>query len=153
MTTLAPLSPGVAKSFEPKTRAQRRIMFSGAPVVAVSGGWGSGKTLPAAVRVVRKCDAYPGLEAACCMDEAASLPGGIERALRERAIPPAWSFWQQGFGWKEEGAGALYFPRRGGRQSIAWMVGLNKPERLYSRNLHTMVIDQAEQIAYDQLVK
>jgi len=135
-----------------QTHAQRRIIASTAAEVAVSGGWYTGKSLPACLLALHYASANPGAWVAICREERAAMKTSTERTLRDEVMPAAMLSWHTGdggWGWKESDS-TFFLPRRGGRQSAILLVGLDKPERFMGQNLSLVIVDQAEQLDYAQ---
>lgn len=145
---------GEPRVYETKTWAQDRIIHSTAPEVAVSGGWYSGKTSPACVLAHKEAVEHPGIEIALCREERSAMTMSTLREFLEAVLPLQMRTWNhaKGCGWKSDDS-AVYYPRVNGRRSVVWVVGLDKPERLFSANPSIIIIDQAEQITLDQFMK
>jgi hypothetical protein len=133
--------------------AQDRIVFSSAPEVAVSGQLYSGKTFPACLLAYQYAAQHPGAQVALCREERASMTMSTLRVLREEVLPLALRSWNSrfGIGWKESDS-AVYLPRQNGRQSVIWIVGLDRPERLLSSDFALVIVDQAEQLSLAQFL-
>lgn len=135
-----------------RTHAQRRILQSTDAEIAVSGGWYTGKSLPGCLLAYHYASTNPGAWVAVCREERAAMKTSTERTLRDEVMPAAMLSWHPGdggWGWKESDS-TFYLPRRDGRQSAIILVGLDKPERFMGQNLSLVVVDQAEQLTYDQ---
>jgi hypothetical protein len=155
VTVAAPTS-----GFTLRTWAQARgfLAASGRSQVqefAISGGLGNGKTLGVMLGTFDAGDRLPGVRIAYCRDEASTLRASAAQDFRDLILAPlGLSSWHGGYGWKEsEGAGAFYFPKRNGRQSVIRFVGLDDPDRLMSTNYWRMVFEQAEQLSFDQFMR
>ncbi len=134
-----------------RTTAQDRIVLSSAPEVAVSGGYYSGKTFAGCLLAYQYAAQNPGAQVALCREERASMTMSTLRVLREEVLPPELRSWHGSFGWKESDS-AVYLPRQAGRQSVIWIIGLDRPERLLSADFALVIIDQAEQLSLEQFL-
>ena len=132
------------------TEAQRRLIVSTAPEVAISGGWYSAKTYGACVLAWAYCEQHPGAWVALCREERASMTVSTLKRLFE-VLPPQFQTWHTRgrWGWKQD-VSTLFFPPVDGKQSLIYCVGLDRPDRLLSSDFAIVIVDQAEQLTLEQ---
>ena len=140
MTSSAPSSSGELTR-GPQTEAQRLALRSIAPELVYSGRRFGGKSWIGCFKAWIYANKYPGARVALCREERASMEGTTLLTLRSEIVPSElWAAW-----WRE-GKSALMLPN--GSEIHAF--GLDKPGRALGSRYGLIVVDQAEQLSYDQ---
>lgn len=143
MTAAAPSSATSAIRLElsPRTDAQSVTLRSTEPECCYSGRRFGGKSWIGCAKALLYAAKYPGARVALCREERASMESTTLLTLRSEIVPAeVWaSYWR-------EGKSTLYLPN--GSEINAF--GLDKPGRALGARYGLAVIDQAEQLDYNQ---
>lgn len=125
----------------PRTTAQIETFRALEPEVCYSGRRFGGKSWIGCLKAYVYACRYEGARVALCREERSTMDTSTLQTLREEIVPAAvWArFWN-------EGKSALILPN--GSQINVF--GLDKPERALGARYGLIVVDQAEQIDFEQ---
>lgn len=137
----ASLTSDVRLSLAPRTEAQGQALRALEPEVCYSGRRFAGKSWVACGKALLYGCAYPGARVAICREERASMESTTLLTLRSEIVPA--EIWATC--WRE-GKSTLYLPNG---SEIA-VFGLDRPGRALGARYGLAVVDQAEQIDYNQ---
>ena len=125
----------------PKTGAQTLALKSIAPELCYSGRRFGGKSWIGCYKACVYALRYPGARIAICREERASMDSTTLLTLRQEIVPP--EFWATR--WRESKS-ILDFPNG----SEIHVFGLDRPGRALGARYGLVVVDQAEQLTYEQ---
>lgn len=126
---------------EPRTEAQSVAMRSTEPECCYSGRRFGGKSWIGCAKALTYAALYPHARVALCREERASMESTTLLTLRSEIVPA--EVWAQC--WRESKS-TLYLPN-GSEISV---FGLDKPGRALGARYGLAVVDQAEQLDYNQ---
>jgi len=139
--TPVPSSEAVALKLQPQTNAQQVALSSTEPELCYSGRRFGGKSWIGCAKALLYAAKYPGARVALSREERASMEGTTLLTLRAEIVPAVlWADW-----WKESKS-TLYLPN--GSEIMAF--GLDRPGRALGARYGLAVVDQAEQLDYNQ---
>lgn len=143
MTATAPpsLTSDVTLTLSPRTAAQAVTLQACEPEVAYSGRRFGGKSWIGCAKALLYASAYPGARVALSREERASMESTTLLTLRSEIVPA--EIWAAC--WKESKS-TLYLPN--GSEIAAF--GLDRPGRALGARYGLAVVDQAEQLDYNQ---
>lgn len=125
----------------PQTEAQNIALRAVEPELCYSGRRFGGKSWIGCAKALLYASCYPGARVALCREERASMEGTTLLTLRSEIVPA--EFWADH--WRE-GKSTLYLPN--GSEIMCF--GLDKPGRALGARYGLAVVDQAEQLDYNQ---
>lgn len=129
------------RRWSPLTEAQAEAVQCTEPEACYSGRRFGAKSNTGCVKSFLYASLYPGAHTLLAREERASMDATTLRTLRDEVVPPA--LWQAC--WKESKSD-LVLPNG----SVIHVRGLDKPQRILGLRVGLAVIDQAEQIDFEQ---
>lgn len=139
--TPVPTSEAVTLKLTPQTNAQDIALRSTEPEMCYSGRRFGGKSWIGCAKALLYAAKYPNARVALSREERASMEGTTLLTLRAEIVPAVlWADW-----WKESKS-TLYLPN--GSEIMAF--GLDRPGRALGARYGLAVVDQAEQLDYNQ---
>lgn len=127
--------------WQPRSQAQADAMRSMAPELCYSGRRFGGKSNVGCMKGFTYAEMYPGARVAICREERASMENTTLLTLRTEVVPPeVWAaYWS-------ESKSTLFLPNG----SEINVFGLDRPGRQLGSRYGLVVVDQAEQLDYNQ---